>query len=88
MDPQSYVSLTRTMDSQDVREYEASGTDLPELIFVGISSDWLFRAKDVRAAADRFFALGFHAEYRELTSDHGHDAFLAQPQELAKLLNA
>jgi len=85
MDPAAYVALTHAMDSQDVRDHESTDTS-PELLFVGITSDWLFHPADVRAATERLASRGFKATYRELDSDHGHDAFLAEPKALAELL--
>jgi homoserine O-acetyltransferase len=58
MDANSYAALTHAMDSFDVRGFDIPATK-PELIFVGITSDWLFRAQDVRAAARRFELRGF-----------------------------
>jgi homoserine O-acetyltransferase/O-succinyltransferase len=90
MDPSAYVALTHAMDSFDVRANGAppSGASAPrpELTFVGITSDWLFRAHDVRAAAHRFAARGYDVRYLELDSEHGHDAFLAEAPALAALL--
>jgi homoserine O-acetyltransferase len=86
MDPRSYVALTEAMDSFDVRGAEPVDTS-PELLFIGISSDWLFLPQDVRSAACRFANLGFRSAYREIESDHGHDAFLAEPETLANLLS-
>ncbi len=85
MTPDAYVALTHAMDSQDVREHDSRDTS-PDLLFVGITSDWLFHPADIRAAAERLRARGFTATYRELESDHGHDAFLAEPKALAELL--
>lgn len=87
MDPISYLRLSRAMDLFDPRD-RAIVDSSPELTFVGISSDWLFLPQDVRAAAERFADLGFLTRYRELHSDHGHDAFLAEPQGLAALLSS
>ena len=85
MDPRSYAALTQAMDSFDVRgSGEALGA--PQLLFVGISSDWLFLPQDVRAAAERFARLGYRSEYAEIRSDHGHDAFLAEPEVFASIL--
>lgn len=85
MDPRSYATLTQAMDSFDVRgSGEALGA--PQLLFVGISSDWLFLPQDVRAAAERFARLGYRSEYAEIRSDHGHDAFLAEPEVFASIL--
>jgi homoserine O-acetyltransferase len=90
MDPASYAVLTHAMDSFDVRSVsphrDQPGVRRPSLTFVGISSDWLFRPQEIRAAARRFASLGYDARYLELSSDHGHDAFLAEPQTLAALL--
>ena len=79
MDGETYTLLTHAMDSFDVRNRPAPpGVDLT---FVGISSDWLFRPQEIRAAAKRL-----HARYLELDSNHGHDAFLAEPDHLRTLL--
>jgi homoserine O-acetyltransferase len=84
MDGASYAALTHAMDSFDVRGLLRGKT--PKLIFAGISSDWLFRPQDVRAAATRFTRSGCDAQYVELRSGHGHDAFLAEPAALKALL--
>ncbi len=84
MDAHTYALLTHAMDSFDVRD--APAPQGPELLFIGISSDWLFRPQDVRAAAERFAEKGARSEYAELRSDHGHDAFLAEPTSLAHIL--
>ena len=80
MDAKTYATLTRVMDSFDVRD-RFRETHAP-LTFIGITSDWLFRLEDIAAAASRF-----NAQYVEMASDHGHDAFLAEPQELARLID-
>ena len=84
-DANSYIALSRTMDlfeTRDRRELDPR----PKLTFVGISSDILFLPQYVQAAAERFRAAGFQTKYLELVSDHGHDAFLADTDELAALL--
>jgi homoserine O-acetyltransferase len=86
MNADAYAALTHAMDSFDVRDAVAKALIRPKLTFVGISSDWLFRPQDVRAAAQRCRDAGFDARYFELESDHGHDAFLAEPAELAAIL--
>jgi homoserine O-acetyltransferase len=53
---------------------------------VGISSDWLFPPQAVREFAYTIRAAGVQADYREMTSAHGHDAFLAEQVELVRLL--
>jgi homoserine O-acetyltransferase len=79
------------MDTWDpVRGYaspqEAFGRIRAGLSFVGISTDWLFPAEEVRRFAEAIRDAGAHADYREMQSDHGHDAFLAEQAELVRLL--
>jgi homoserine O-acetyltransferase/O-succinyltransferase len=85
MDPASYVALTHAMDSFDVRHARMPDAS-PELVFVGITSDWLFLPQDVRAAARRLCLRGARARYLQLRSNHGHDAFLAETSQLRELL--
>jgi homoserine O-acetyltransferase len=90
-DANSYLAILRTMDTwEPARGYgdaqEAYGRIEAELVFVGISSDWLFPAADVRELALAVRSAGAKCEYREMTTDHGHDAFLAEQAELVRLL--
>jgi len=65
---------------------EAFGRIRARLCFVGISSDWLFPAQAVSDFANTIREAGVHADYREMASNHGHDAFLAEQAELVRLL--
>ena len=90
-DANAYLAILRTMDTWDpLRGYsspeEAFGRIRAQLSFVGISSDWLFPAETVRDFADAIRAAGVRADYREMTSAHGHDAFLAEQADLVRLL--
>jgi len=90
-DANSYLAILRTMDTWDpMRGYtsaeQAYGAIRARLSFVGISTDWLFPAASVRAFAEAVQQAGAHADYREMISEHGHDAFLAEQAELVRLL--
>ena len=90
-DANSYLAILRTMDTWDpLRGFsspeEAFGGIRARLSFVGISSDWLFPPQNVRDFAYTIRAAGVSADYREMTSAHGHDAFLAEQAELVRLL--
>ncbi len=80
-DANSYLYLTRAMDLYDIGAGYASYEEAyerieAEVLFVGISSDWLFPAREVRAAAELAKAAGAEAHYEEIESLNGHDAFL------------
>ena len=90
-DANSYLAIMRTMDTWDpLNGYESLqevfGRIRAKLIFIGISSDWLFPPGSVREFARTIAAAGVQAEYREMSSSHGHDAFLAEQAELVRLL--
>lgn len=90
-DANSYLVISKAMDNFDLaRGYEseeaALGRISARLLLIGISSDWLFPASDVRALSVRASAAGVDATYRELVSPHGHDGFLADAALLAPLI--
>ena len=90
-DANAYLAITRTMDTFDpARGYgsaEAAFSRIQaEVMMVGISSDWLFPPSEIAGMAARMAKAGVRCEHRELISSHGHDAFLAEPDELARLI--
>jgi len=90
-DANAYLAILRTMETWDPLHGHASSATAfssirAHLTFVGIGSDWLFPPASVRQFAESIRAAGVHADYREMTSDHGHDAFLAEQAELIRLL--
>lgn len=85
-DPRSYLTLLRAMDSHDVgRGRGGAGAALQRvegaLVGVGIPGDLLYSAEDVRVWTD---AAG--ADYREIESCVGHDAFLLEPVRVSRIL--
>jgi homoserine O-acetyltransferase len=90
-DANAYLAILRTMDTWDPLHGHSSPTEAfrgirARLSFVGISSDWLFPPEQVRQFAYTIGAAGVPADYREMVSAHGHDAFLAEQAELVRLL--
>jgi homoserine O-acetyltransferase/O-succinyltransferase len=90
-DAASYVVITKVMDNFDpARGYASEQAALQRIkartLLVGISSDWLFPATEVRALSERMAATGVTVDYAELQSTHGHDGFLADADALAPLL--
>jgi homoserine O-acetyltransferase/O-succinyltransferase len=86
-DANSYLYLSRAMDLYDVAagydsEEEAYSRIEAEVLFVGISSDWLFPPGEVRVAAQRAREAGARARYAEIDSLSGHDSFLKDWDEL------
>jgi homoserine O-acetyltransferase len=88
-DANSYLYLTRAMDLYDVAsgydsESEALSRVSADLLFVGITSDWLFPAREVKDTAEKARRAGAGARYAEIDTLSGHDAFLKDWAELGE----
>jgi homoserine O-acetyltransferase/O-succinyltransferase len=89
-DAGSYVALTRIMDLQDVGDLSSAGRDtslrVGQVIGVGIDSDILYLPAEVRDWVAGYRAAGANAEYREIASLYGHDAFLMEWDQVERIL--
>ena len=52
----------------------------------GITSDWLFPPAYVRQLGNQVKEAGVEVQYTEFSSEHGHDAFLADADRLGPLI--
>jgi homoserine O-acetyltransferase/O-succinyltransferase len=91
-DANAYLVISKAMDTFELgRGYASEGEALRRIkahvSLVGISSDWLFPAKDVRALAERLEAAGVQCDYKEFETSHGHDGFLAETDAIAAVVN-
>jgi homoserine O-acetyltransferase len=89
-DPASYVSLMRTMDLHDVGDIATAAretaTRVGQVVGVGIDSDILYYPQEVRDWIAAYRAAGANAEYREIASLYGHDAFLIEWDQVERIL--
>lgn len=86
-DALTYIYLTKAMDSHDVARGRASykkllaSVNIPVLV-IGIDSDLLYPTSEQKELAE---LLG-NSQYEEIKSDHGHDAFLIEFDQLNSLI--
>jgi homoserine O-acetyltransferase/O-succinyltransferase len=90
-DANSYLYLSRAMDLYDVAagydsEEQAYSRIQAEVLFVGITSDWLFPANEVRDSVEKAKNAGASAYYAEIDTLSGHDAFLKDWKELEEAI--
>ena len=89
-DAASYVALMRTMDLHDVGDLTTAARDTARRVGlvtgVGIDSDILYPATEVRDWIAAYTAGGANAEYREIASLYGHDAFLIEWDQVEGIL--
>ncbi|MEP6639294.1 MAG: homoserine O-acetyltransferase [Chloroflexota bacterium] len=93
-DPETYRVLARAMDRHDIglawgglegafARLAAGGT---RVTGVGIQDDILYGPRQIHVLVDAADAAGAHAEYREIRSTKGHDAFLVEWDQLTELI--
>lgn len=90
-DANSYLYISRAADLYDVSEgYPSLDIALRRLrskaLFIGIRSDMLMPAAQVRWLADKVRSTGGNATYVELDSPYGHDACLKEWHQMAEAL--
>ena len=90
-DPYSYLVFSRAMDLHDVtagRGELAAALDTVSCrtLVVGISSDTLYPAEEVKLGAEALGRLGRDVHYAEIASVNGHDAFLLDTDQLGGIL--
>jgi homoserine O-acetyltransferase len=89
-DAASYVALMRAMDLHDIGEVTTAARDTARKVGlvtgVGIDSDILYPASEVRDWVAAYRAGGANVEYREIASLYGHDAFLIEWDQVERIL--
>ena len=92
-DPNSYLYLSRSMDWFDLAEY-AGGDVLAGLaqvvvaksLSIGAHTDILFPIQQQQQVAEGLRAGGVAAEFADLDSPQGHDAFLVDVENFGKVI--
>lgn len=89
-DAASYIALMRAMDLHDVGDLEAAAratsARVRTVVGVGVDSDLLYAAGEVRAWTEAYRTAGVDARYREIRSASGHDAFLIEWDQVEAIL--
>jgi homoserine O-acetyltransferase len=91
-DANSYLYLTRAMDSHDIGRGRGGVEQALQqlrgrrLTIVGIDQDYLYSPAELRRDAELARDCGVYCSYLEMRSAYGHDAFLADQNQLADLL--
>ncbi len=89
-DARSYVALMHAMDSHDLGDLATAGRTTAErvrqVIGVGIDTDILYYPAEVREWVAGYRSGGAEAQYREIASRYGHDAFLIEFDQVERIL--
>jgi homoserine O-acetyltransferase len=89
-DARSYVALTHAMDAHTVGDWGDAARSMARRVGrvtgVGVDTDVLYPAAEVRAWVSGFQEAGLAADYREIRSICGHDAFLIEFEQVREIL--
>jgi homoserine O-acetyltransferase len=89
-DARSYVALMGAMDAHDVGDLAQAGRDtaarVRHVVGVGIDTDILYRPAEVEAWVAAYRAAGAVAEYQEVSTPYGHDAFLIEFERVGRII--
>ena len=86
-DANSYLYLTRAMDNYDLASgYDGDADALAafdgETLLVSFTGDWHFTVEQSEALAEAFRATEADVAHHVVDSEHGHDAFLVEPDRV------
>jgi homoserine O-acetyltransferase len=90
-DAASYAALMGVMDAHDVGPLDVAAREtarrVREVVGVGIDTDILYPASDVRGWVEAY-APHVATRYEEIASPSGHDAFLIELDQVARILGS
>jgi homoserine O-acetyltransferase len=92
-DANSYLYITRAMDYFDLAEEhggrlaDAFRGAATRFCLVSFDTDWLYPTAESRSIVHALNAAGAEASFVELSSPHGHDAFLLDVPELFRVVD-
>jgi homoserine O-acetyltransferase len=92
-DANSYLYLTRAMDNYDLSAGFESDSDAlaafdGEALVMSFTADWHFTTAQAEALADAMREADVDVAHHVVDSDHGHDAFLVEPENVGPPVDA
>ena len=92
-DANSYLYLTRAMDNYDLAagfedDADALAAFDGEALVMSFTADWHFTPEEAERLAESMRASDIDVAHHVVESDHGHDAFLVEPENVGPPLSA
>ncbi|MFB6084236.1 MAG: homoserine O-acetyltransferase [Halorientalis sp.] len=86
-DANAYLYLTRSMDNYDLAagfedDADALSAFEGEALLMSFTGDWHFTTEQSERVAEAFREVGTPVAHHVVESDHGHDAFLVEPEKV------
>lgn len=90
-DANSYLYITKAMDYFDISQKYGSLTQAfksakAKFLVISFSSDWLFPTEQSKEVVKALMKIDKEVTYCDIDSPHGHDAFLLEYKQQAKMI--
>ncbi|MCL2038197.1 homoserine O-acetyltransferase [Candidatus Saccharibacteria bacterium] len=86
-DANSYLYLTEAMDNFDVsKRFVKADATTAKFLVISFQSDWLYPSSQSAEIARELKSKDYDVEHIEIESTYGHDAFLLEAKEQAKII--
>lgn len=92
-DANSYLYLSKALSYFDLEKQHGSLKQAfkgiqASMLFISISSDWLYPTDQTKQMVAACMNLEKHVSFCEVTSDYGHDAFLIENEKFDRLVSS
>ena len=92
-DANSYLYLSKALSYFDLEKQfgslkEAFKSIQASMLFISISSDWLYPTDQTKQMVAACMNLNKHVSFCEVNSDYGHDAFLIENEKFDRLMSS
>lgn len=92
-DANSYLYISKAIDYFDLTKGDfkilniKNKDNTPIFLILAVTSDWLYPPYQLEAIVKYLQSHGLKVHYEEIESNHGHDAFLLEEEQLNKLIS-
>lgn len=92
-DANSYLYISKAIDYFDLTKDDYKVVDIrnkdktPIFLILAVTSDWLYPPYQLEAIVEYLRSHELKVHYEEIESNHGHDAFLLEEEQLNKLIS-
>jgi homoserine O-acetyltransferase len=91
-DANSYLYITKAIDYFDLTKDDSAIENIknekPMFLLVAVTGDWLYPPYQLEEILDTLKSMDLEVQYEEIESNHGHDAFLLESEQLNDLISS
>jgi homoserine O-acetyltransferase/O-succinyltransferase len=92
-DANSYIYISKAIDYFDIKKGDCkilnveNKDEKPKFLILAVTSDWLYPPYQLEAIVKYLISQDLEVQYDEIESNHGHDAFLLEEEQLNEYIS-